>query len=227
MVNQHGATNLSTLSKREINQALDLVIEARRSIREFRLEKPPKELIDKVIQAGLLAPYSGLAVSRRDFRQFIVIPSDSKATPQIALLLGMKILAICKQLEKQMEHDLFLKERGRAFCSNLKAMSQHGIPNIGKAPYYIIVAEQKGIPAVEQRSLSHCMQNMWLKSTALGLGFQLLSITAQMAEDKEFCDLLKIQPGEFALDGCLIGYPETLPPPVKRPKIDEISRWIE
>ena len=126
-----------------------------------------------------------------------------------------------------MEHDLFLKEHGGAFCSNLKAMSQHGIPNIGKAPYYIIVAEQKGIPAVEQRSLAHCMQNMWLKSTALGLGFQLLSITAQMAEDKEFCDLLKIQLGEFALDGCLIGYPETLPPPAKRSKIDEISRWIE
>ncbi len=91
----------------------------------------------------------------------------------------------------------------------------------------LLVAELNGFPDVAPQSLAHCMQNMWLKSTALGLGFQLLSITAQMAEDKEFCDLLKIQSGEFALDGCLIGYPETLPPPVKRPKIDEISRWIE
>jgi hypothetical protein len=68
---------------------------------------------------------------------------------------------------------------------------------------------------------------MWLKSTALGLGFQLLSITAQMADEKGFCDLLNIQFGEFALDGCVIGYTEKLPPPVKRQQIDEVTRWIE
>jgi nitroreductase len=170
---------LSTTSNKELNQALDTIIEARRSIRKFKPEKPPRELIGMVTQAGLLAPYSGLAVSRKDFRQFIVVPRESKVTPQIALLLRQKIEAICKELEKQTEHDLFLKKRGHAFYENLKAMSQHGVPNIGKAPYYIVVAEQKGIPTVEQRSLAHCMQNMWLKSTALGLGFQLLSITAR------------------------------------------------
>jgi nitroreductase len=106
-------------------------------------------------------------------------------------------------------------------------MSLLGIPNIGKAPYYIVVAEQKGIPPVEQCSLAHCMQNMWLKSTAVGLGFQLLSITAQMAEEEDFCDILGIHFGEFALDGCLIKYPETIPPPVKRPQIDQVTRWVD
>lgn len=125
---------MSITLNEECNKALDDIIEARRSIRKFKLEKPPRELIEKVMQAGLLAPFSGLAVSRSDFRQFIVIPRESKATPMIALLLRQKIVAICKQLEKQMEHDLFLKERGHVFCENLKAMSQHGVPNIGKGP---------------------------------------------------------------------------------------------
>jgi nitroreductase len=80
---------------------------------------------------------------------------------------------------------------------------------------------------VEQRSLAHCMQNMWLKSTALGLGFQLLSITAQMAEDKKFCDMLSICPGDFALDGCLIGYPGAIPPLAKRPQVDRVTKWID
>jgi len=85
-------------------------------------------------------------------------------------------------------------------------MGEHEVTNIGKAPYYIVVAEQRGIPPVEHLSLAHCFQNMWLKAAALGLGLQLLSITQQLDTDKEFCDLIKIPIGEFVLDGCLLGY---------------------
>ncbi len=46
---------------------------------------------------------------------------------------------------------------------------------IGSAPYFIVGAEKKGFPAVEQQFLAHCLENMWLKATALGLGFQLVS----------------------------------------------------
>ncbi|MGD0953085.1 MAG: hypothetical protein ABR985_11955 [Methanotrichaceae archaeon] len=35
----------------------------------------------------------------------------------------------------------------------------------------MVVAERKSFPPVEQQSLAHCLQNMWLKATALGLGF--------------------------------------------------------
>jgi len=51
-------------------------------------------------------------------------------------------------------------------------------------PYYIVVAERSGIPPAEQQSLAHCLENMWLKATALGLGFQLVSVTAQMGRDR-------------------------------------------
>ena len=101
-----------------------------------------------------------------------------------------------------MQTDEFVKQHAGPFLERLKQMGQYGIPNIGKAPYYIIVAEQRGIPAVEQLSLAHCLQNMWLKAAALGIGFQLLSITETLDKDKEFCDLIKIPEGEFALDGC-------------------------
>jgi nitroreductase len=227
MINPLGVTTLSSVSGNERNQVLDLIIESRHSIRKFKPEMPPRELMKQVIYAGLLAPYSGIAVSRNDFRQFIVILRDSETTSQVAVLLKQKVVSMYEELERQMRIDSFLKRHGQAFYQNLRAMSQHGVPNIGKAPYYIVVAEQKGIPAVEQRSLAHCMQNMWLKSTALGLGFQLLSITAQMAEDKKFCDLLGICCGDFALDGCLIGYPDAIPPLAKRPQVDRVTKWID
>jgi hypothetical protein len=36
---------------------------------------------------------------------------------------------------------------------------------------------------------------MWLKTTALNLGFQLISLTSQMAEDEELMKLLKLPVG--------------------------------
>ena len=61
---------------------------------------------------------------------------------------------------------------------------------------------------------------MRLNAIALGLGMQLLSITQQLDTDKEFCDLIKIPIGEFALDGCLVGYPDMQP---KRPALEKVA----
>jgi hypothetical protein len=67
---------------------------------------------------------------------------------------------------------------------------------------------------------------MWLKAAALGLGLQLLSITEQMASDREFCELIKIPVGEFALDGCVLGYPDMKPNVPKRPILSQVTQWI-
>jgi nitroreductase len=210
----------------ECNRFIDQVIESRRTIRKFKQEAPPRELIEQVLKAGLLAPYASAGVSREDFRRFIVIPRESKATAQVAAILKRKAESWRKQLEMQMKSDEFVRQHAPPFLERLKLMGEHGIPNIGKAPYYIIVAEQRGIPPAEQLSLAHCLQNMWLKAAALGLGFQLLSMTEQLDTDKDFCDLINIPMGEFALDGCLVGYPNITPPLPKRPSLDQITLWI-
>jgi len=105
-------------------------------------------------------------------------------------------------------------------------MAERGPPNVGTAPYYVVIAEQRGFPPAEQLSLAHCLQNMWLKATALGLGMQLLSMTEQLDKNKEFCDLINIPVGQYALDGCLIGYPEMNPPAPKRPNLSQVTKWI-
>ena len=89
----------------ECNKIIDQVIESRRSIRKFKLEAPPKELIEQVLQAGLLAPYSGVGVTREDFRRFIVIPRESKATAQVAAILKRTATSSRKQLEAQMKQN--------------------------------------------------------------------------------------------------------------------------
>ncbi len=218
---------MASVTSKEHNEALDDILEARRTIREFKRDIPPRTLIEQIIRAGQLAPFAGLAVSGKDYRRFVVVPRDSQVTKQLSEVIKRRVAILSEQFGRQMKQNPFLQQHGRAFARTLEMMSQHGIPDIGRAPYYVIVAERKGIPAVELQSLAHCLQNMWLKATALGLGFRLFSVTAQMAEDRQFCALLSIPYGEFALDGCLIGYASATPPPIERPKVTEATTWVD
>jgi hypothetical protein len=68
---------------------------------------------------------------------------------------------------------------------------------------------------------------MWLKATALDLGFQLVSATAQMDGNPEFCAMLGISPGEWALEGCAIGYPADKLSSSIRPMVSEVTSWLE
>ena len=131
-----------------------------------------------------------------------------------------------EQFKAQMNSNPVLQTQGQGFLKRLEMTAQQGPLGIGSAPYYIVVAEKRGIPDVQHKSLSHCMENMWLKATALGLGFHLVSITTQMEQDNEFCNLLNLPFGEYRLDGCAIGYPAQNPPKPIRSSIEEVTTWF-
>ncbi|MCG7844474.1 MAG: nitroreductase family protein, partial [Methanomassiliicoccales archaeon] len=192
---------MDPFSYEEQNQVLDRLIESRRTVRKFKNEIPPRSMIEEVLQAGLLAPYAQLTVTREDFRRFVVIPRESAVASRVASLIKRRGAALYDELEERMQQDDFYRVRGTPYLSRLNMVAQQGMPSIGKVPYYIVVAEQRGIPDVASLSLAHCLENMWLKATSLGLGFQLLSITERMAEDREFCELIGIPFEEYDLDG--------------------------
>jgi nitroreductase len=131
-------------------------------------------------------------------------------------------------LQEDRKNNPRLREHAMGFAQRLAMIIKRGIvPAIGTAPYYIVVAERKGFPPVELQSLAHCMEKMWLKATALELGFQLISITSEMAQNPEFCTILGITPGEWALMGCAIGYPQEILSASIRPPVEDVTRWLE
>ena len=67
---------------------------------------------------------------------------------------------------------------------------------------------------------------MWLKATALELGFQLVSITSQMSGNAEFCRILGIPVGEWELAGCAVGYPKDELSPAIRPAAEDVTTWL-
>jgi nitroreductase len=205
----------------EHSAALDTIIRARHSVRAFSLSPPSQETIEAIIQAGLLAPFAALAVAGKpDFRKVFVIRKSSSAMEAAGNILKIRIAKQADELEKKL---------GSApFVQNLKRIGQQGVPGVGSAPYFVIVAERKRIPPVAAQSLCYCLQNMWLKATSLGIGFQLISATSQMDNDPDFCRLLGISESEYALDGCVLGYPtaEYQLPSVEYPTLEKSVSWL-
>ncbi|MCC0633072.1 MULTISPECIES: nitroreductase family protein [unclassified Clostridioides] len=194
---------MNNLDKNNVNEVLDMLLRTRRSIRSFTKEIPSKELVEKIIETGRLAPYAILAVAKQtDFRHFFVISNNSLQMDKIKTILVDVIKTQISTHEKEAENDITLQ----SFITSLKMQVKKGVLGVGTAPYLIIVAERRGIPAIEQKSLSHVMQNMWLKATALGLGFELVSIIGRLSNNKDFCDILGIPTGEYGFDACTIGF---------------------
>ena len=115
----------------------------------------------------------------------------------------------------------------QSYIASLSMQVEKGSLGVGSAPYLIIVAERHGIPPIEQKSLSHIMQNMWLKTTALGLGLELVSVIGRLSDKKEFCDIIGLPSGEYGFDACAVGFPATV---VRREGRDipyKSIKWID
>lgn len=212
------------------NVALDQILAERRSRRVFRPECPTDDEIRRIIHAGLLAPFAAAAVGGPEdyFRRFFVLKQGSLCLDAARPLVFGEVTRMADELEKAMENDSRLRAQAGMFARRLSQFRKSGtVPGVGTAPCYIVAAERKGFPPVELQSLAHCMENMWLKATALGLGFQLVSITSRMSSDPAFCTLLGIDPGSWELMGCAIGYSEDELSPSIRPPVDDVTRWLD
>ncbi|MGP8010979.1 MAG: nitroreductase family protein, partial [Halobacteriota archaeon] len=148
-------THVSPFTQRD-NAILDRILESRRSVRSFAQEIPPKEDIMKIIRAGLLAPYAAQAVAGQDFRRFFVFQEGSPQLAHVAALGKRQV----KRMAEQLRDDLAAnpsEHQAAGFVKRLERLAEMGVPGIGTAPYYIVVAERRGIPPVEQQSLAHCL----------------------------------------------------------------------
>jgi len=212
------------------NAVLDRIIGERRSCRQFTQEIPPDLMIEQIIHAGLHAPFAAAAIGTNDdyFRRFVVVRKGSRAMAGLVPLVFGEVMTMAGGLERTVATNATLRVQAAGFMDRLSAIKSMGVvPGVGTAPFYIVAAEKKGFPPVEQQSLAHVMENMWLKATALGLGFQIVSITAQMADNPEFCRILGLEPGKWAFMGCATGYPADPLSPSIRPSVKEVTAWLE
>lgn len=202
------------------NEVIDKIISNRRSIRVFKSEAPDRELIAQIVEAGRQAPYAGLANrGTNDFRHFFVIAKDS---PVVEKLRAACIVAVREKLadyEKQSE------PRMQNMLQAMRMIAEKGLPP-WNAPWLVIVAERKGFPPREVQSLACVLENMWLKSTALGLGLQLISAINDLEDSEALSEVTGLPAGEYAYDACQIGWPDM--PAREKPREEPVSSiaWL-
>ncbi len=185
------------------NSALDKIIQSRHSVRSFSDHAPGKDMIKDIVEAGRLAPYAGLANrGSTDFRKFFVIHRNNSAVYKLRTAAAEAVVA---KLAAMPEID---DPRAQPMLAAMRSIADKGLPP-WHAPWLIIVAERRGYPAHEMQSLGFCLENMWLKATALNLGMQMVSAINDLNGTEILGEILGINPAEFCCGACLIGYPLT------------------
>ncbi len=209
----------------EQNHALDAILEARRSCRGFTNQVPGKEDIQAIIHAGDLAPFASISVSDVEiFRHYYVLFQDNPLFPVIDALIRRQSQADLDELLAKKASDPILTQFSKGLEAKWSGVARGGVPAFPNPPCLIIMAEWRGARRADSQSLTHAIQNMWLKATALGLDFGILSIIESMCHNQEFCDLFGLPVGEYGFHGCVVGYRKTLDLPART--IPSAAHWL-
>jgi nitroreductase len=200
-------------------KSLDEIILNRRTVRSFAPDRPTEGQIKLILKAGLHAPYAALAMPENEkLRRFIVVDGKSETVKRIKSIVRKRADKFAGLIPFL---NVFLRKKISAvFRKRLRT------DLMGEAPYYVFVVEPEGFPPAVKQSIAHCLQNMWLKATELGLGFRLVSIFEGMGKDREICRLLGIDTGRYAINCCAVGFPAQETEPSARPDLDEVTAWI-
>lgn len=206
---------MSPSTDEEAARVLTEVIAARRSVRGFSEAMPARKDVERIVAAGLAAPYAAAmsAGGVLDRRFFVLSPASAALS------------AAAGAIQSHAQRALDSPETPAPLRARLQPVSEGRILGVGTAPYFIVVAERQGLAAPQ--SLAHALENMWLMATALGLGMHLVSVTTMMGDDAGFCEVLGLPVGEYALNGCAVGVPAQ--PPEARPAPDAGSHttWLD
>jgi len=210
---------------KEHEAKFDEILASRHSVRSFQTTKIEPQYIEKIIRAGIVAPFAAIpAAGTDDFRKFYAISTTSSTFGVLSKAIDHRIHQHMEEAEKHFG--------GHAYVHAIRQADKYGIrAMIGKAPTLLITVERKGIPSNANESLCFCMQNMWLRATSLGIGFRFVALMSQIGleNDAQFCRILGIEPNQYVICACELGYPDTsfTPAPVTYPDYEKTVRFVD
>lgn len=189
-------------------------IRTRRSIGNVRSERPPRDLIEKIIEAGTWAPNHRLTEPWR----FIVLAGEARRA--FGAVLGERQAA--KRPATPGSPDEVAVTESRAAESKAAAKPL-------RAPVVIAVAVEpvvgpKIVEAEEVMAGAAAAQNMLLAAHALGLA--AIWRTGDPAYDPAVKAFFGLESTAHLLGFIYVGYPEGTPPQRERTAADQVTRWL-
>lgn len=180
-------------------------IDERRSIRAFKSDEPPKEIIEDILNCGRLAP----SAKNRQPWYFVIARNEIK--DKIADLM----------INYTLNHDDTI-ERAKIGCPS----SVNPTANVIKqATILVLVLREKNDNWIvgDNLSIGACVENICLRATDLGLGSLWIRDTVYVAQ--EIADLMNH--GNMELNCAVaLGYANQSPKQRPRKNLNEIIEWI-
>ena len=187
----------------------------RRSIRKYRGDAIPKDTVEQILRAGLLAPSS----KNRQPWKFVVAAGKAKEEALFAMREGLlrekreAILPGSKQHLGGAEYTLQIMQQAPVVV--------FVVSPLGQDLFRPLTAEERIYEICNAQSVGAAMENMTLEATELGLGS--LWICDTYFAYPELCSWLHME-GEL-LAAMALGAADETPPPRPRKQLTEIVDW--
>jgi len=176
------------------------LMRAHRSIRDFKSDPVPDEMIETIIEAAQWA-------STSSFRQMYSVVAVKDPVKK------QELYKLCARQRWIFECPIFL-----SFCADLNRLDDVcGIKNRRASMQY---AESFLMAALDAGLF---MQNAALASEAMGLG--MVMIGGLRDYPGKIASLLELPQGVFGISGMCVGYPARLPEQRPRLPLDEVLYW--
>lgn len=206
---------------------LDL-LRARRSVRKFRPDAPPRETLERLIEAAVTAP----SASNKQPWRFVIV-TDRARIDRMADVVRAAVERIAANVEQGSEPafraygDYFT----RFAAAPVVIVSLHrGLTILSNLTGPGLAADDRArIEAMERSSgligTALAIENLLLMAHALGLGAS--GMTGPLVADDGLRELLEVPPSWSIAALVPVGWPAEDPVPTQRKPATQVTRWID
>ncbi len=189
---------------------LETVIKSRRSIRKYKKDPVPKEIIERLLNAGMWAP------SGKNFQNWRFFVMTGKKREEYLKYSQKSWLGIKDYLQKKLKPSLY-------------EFTERFFYTLGDAPV-VILCYTKNEPSerylTSVGSVYMAVNNILLMAQAMGLGTCPMGAPLEIKDEIDaFVGKDKIQ-GMELLCGIALGYPDHAPPAAPR-QIEGRVTWLD
>ena len=207
--------------------ALLELLATRRSVRRFRDDAPPRELLERLVEAAVTAP----SASNKQPWRFVIV-TDRARIASLAAAVREAVARIAPHIEPaavdafRAYGDYFTRfEAAPALIVPLHK-SLTVLSNLVDAD--LDPADRARIEAMERQSgligTSLALENLLLMAHALGLGAS--GMTGPLVADDRLRALLDVPPSWNITALVPVGWPAEAPAPTSRKTAESVTRWI-
>jgi nitroreductase len=209
------------------DEALLEVLRGRRSIRKFRAEAPPREEIEALVEAAVLAPS---ASNRQPWRFFV---AEGERIAAMAAAVRAAVARVAAHIDPESAEafraygDYFTRFEGAPLvlaplCRAAPVLSNLAGPTLPPDDRASIVAMEEASSLI---GASLALQNLLLMAHARGLGAS--AMTGPLLAEPALRGILEVPAGWRLVALVPVGYPAEQPAAPERKPAPRVLRWLK